>query len=193
MTPDDAEEYTAALGQVVGGGYRQVALGVRLGVPTALGITTREWVEDRLGGYVRLAVPERREAVAELVAEGMTQRQVADVLGVTQPTVHRDSNESRSTGLTCGDESAADSFESLADHDCEEALAIAEEDNRLAATRNPQYAPPPLVQALRVARAELAAVEPSDVNELDETWRQRAAAEVAGCLRVLNEVEERLC
>ena len=90
MNIADAEEYTQALGQVVAGGYRQVALGERLGVPDALGLTTREWVEQRLGGYVRLSIPERREAVAELTAEGMTQREVADVLGVDPMTVNRD-------------------------------------------------------------------------------------------------------
>lgn len=90
MKPDDAEEYTQALGQVVAGGYRQVALGERLGVPRALGLSTRDWVEQRLGGYVRMSLPERREAVAELTAEGMTQREVADVLGVSQKTVDRD-------------------------------------------------------------------------------------------------------
>jgi hypothetical protein len=87
---DDAEEYTEALGQVVAGGWRQVALGERLGVPAALGLTTREWVEQRLGGYVRLGIAERREAAGELVADGMTQRQVADVLGVSAATVNGD-------------------------------------------------------------------------------------------------------
>lgn len=96
MRRGDAEEYTQALGQIVAGGWRQVALGERLGVPQALGLTTREWVEQRLGGYARLSISERREAVAELSEEGMTQRQVAAVLGVSQPTVSRvgDSNES---------------------------------------------------------------------------------------------------
>lgn len=90
MKPEDAEEYTQALGQVVAGGYRQVALGERLGVPSALGLTTPQWVEQRLGGYVRMSIPERREAVAELAAEGLTQREIADVLGVSQKTVDRD-------------------------------------------------------------------------------------------------------
>ena len=90
LSPDDAEEYTQALGQVVAGGYRQVALGERLGVPNALGLSTREWVQHRLGGYVQMSVPDRREAAAELTAEGMSQRQVADVLGVGVATVNRD-------------------------------------------------------------------------------------------------------
>lgn len=90
MNPADAEEYTQALGQVVAGGWRQVALGKRLGVPQALGITTEEWVEGRLGGYVRLSIPERRDAVAELIEEGMSTREIGDVLGVDHSTVVRD-------------------------------------------------------------------------------------------------------
>jgi hypothetical protein len=90
MNPADAEEYTQALGQVVAGGWRQVALGKRLGVPTALGISTEEWVEDRLGGYVRLSLPDRREAVAELTEEGMSSDEIGDVLGVDGSTVRRD-------------------------------------------------------------------------------------------------------
>jgi hypothetical protein len=43
--------------------------GERLGVLASLGITLDEWVQGRLGGYVRLRIPERREAVAELTAE----------------------------------------------------------------------------------------------------------------------------
>lgn len=92
MNTDDAEEYTQALGQVVAGGYRQVALGERLGVPTALGLSTREWVEQRLGGYVRMAIPERQKAVAELSAEGFTQRETAAILGVAVGTVNADLN-----------------------------------------------------------------------------------------------------
>jgi hypothetical protein len=90
VNADDAEEYTQALGQVVAGGYRQVGLGVRLGVPAALGLSIREWAEERLGGYVRMAIPERQVAARELVASGLTQRQTADVLGVDHETVNRD-------------------------------------------------------------------------------------------------------
>jgi predicted transcriptional regulator len=87
---DDAEEYTQALGQVFGGGYRQIALGFRLGVPKALGLSIREWAEERLGGYARLSIPERQKAVWELVGEGMTIRQTADVLGVSKSIVAKD-------------------------------------------------------------------------------------------------------
>jgi phage N-6-adenine-methyltransferase len=87
---DDAEEYTQALGQVVAGGWRQVALGKRLDVPKALGLSTAQWVNERLGGYVRLSIDERREAVAELAAEGLSRRETAAVLGVDPMTVQRD-------------------------------------------------------------------------------------------------------
>jgi protein gp37 len=96
MNPEDAEEYTQALGQVVGGGWRQIALGMRLGVPEALNLEPREWVDQRLGGYVRLSLSERRVAVAELTAteeaggQGMTEREAAEVLGISPATAHRD-------------------------------------------------------------------------------------------------------
>ena len=85
----DAEEWTQALEQTHAGGWRLTLLGVRMGVPDALGLTVLEW-QQRLGGYVKLAIPERREAVAELAAEGLTQREIGGVLGVSQKTVDRD-------------------------------------------------------------------------------------------------------
>lgn len=89
MNQDDAEEYTQALGQVVAGGWRQVALGERLRVPEALGLSTKEWVEQRLGGYVRMSIPERREAVAELTEEGLSQTAISEVTGVDRKTIRK--------------------------------------------------------------------------------------------------------
>ena len=37
-----------------------------------------------------MTVPDRREAVKELTAEGMSQREIGDVLGVDEKTVRRD-------------------------------------------------------------------------------------------------------
>jgi hypothetical protein len=46
---------------------------------------------QRLGGYIRLSIEERREAVAELTeGEGLSNRETADVLGVDSATVDRD-------------------------------------------------------------------------------------------------------
>lgn len=94
MSAEDAEEYTRALGQIMSGGWRQIALGQRLGVPQALGMTTDAWVRERIGGYVRLGVDERREAVKELTDEHgefqLSGRQAAEVLGIGEATVRRD-------------------------------------------------------------------------------------------------------
>lgn len=93
----DAEEYTQALGQIMSGGWRQIALAHRLGVPAALGMTTRDWVRERIGGYVRLGLAERPEVARELTMPieeggefGFTHREAADVLGVDHSTVTRD-------------------------------------------------------------------------------------------------------
>lgn len=99
MTPwqiaaEDAEEYTQALGQIMSGGWRQIALAKRMGVPQALGMTVEAWVSERIGGYVRLGLDERREAVKELTdPKGefrLSNREAADVLGIGKDTVRRD-------------------------------------------------------------------------------------------------------
>lgn len=96
MTPGDAEEYTQSLGQIGGGLWRQVLWAQRMGVPAALGLSLRDWVDKRLGGYVRMAVEERQQVVAQLTAspkdggEGLTQAQAAEVVGVTQQQVSND-------------------------------------------------------------------------------------------------------
>jgi hypothetical protein len=90
MTTTDAEEFTASLGQIVAGSWRQIALAHRLGVPKALGLSLDAWVKERLGGYVRLSIDERRHAALELKADGHSQRQIAQVLGVKHTTIIRD-------------------------------------------------------------------------------------------------------
>src|SRR5262245_61697983 len=96
VTPDEAEEYTQSLGQIGGGLWRQGLWAQRLDVPAVLGLSLRDWVDKRLGGYVRLAVEERKQVVKELTAaaedggEGLTQREAADVIGVSTATVSRD-------------------------------------------------------------------------------------------------------
>jgi len=98
MSPDDAEEYTQALGQVFSGGWRQRLLADRLGVPQALGLSLQEWSNQRLGGYIRESIPARREAALELTAppeeggEGLSKRKAAEVLGVAESTIRADLN-----------------------------------------------------------------------------------------------------
>ena len=96
MKAEHAEEYTQALGQVVAGGWRQIALGERLGVPKALGLSTREWVEQRLGGYVKLSIEERHGAVKELRADksALSNRRIAAIVGVNEKTIRNDAEKS---------------------------------------------------------------------------------------------------
>jgi N6-adenosine-specific RNA methylase IME4/predicted transcriptional regulator len=87
MTPEDAEEYTSSLGQIVAGSWRQIALAKRLGIPKALGLEVDQWVRERLGGYIKLSIAERREAVKNLTEDGYSTREMADILGVSHQTV----------------------------------------------------------------------------------------------------------
>lgn len=75
FTEEQAEEYTQALGEVCAGSFRQIALGFDLGVPKALGLTTDAWVQERLGGYTKMRLDERRQAVLELIEEGRSERE----------------------------------------------------------------------------------------------------------------------
>jgi len=92
LSQADAEEYTASLGQIGGGLWRQILWAVKHGVPQALSLSTRQWVTERLGGYVTLAIDERVEIVKQLDMEGLSQRQIGDIVGVDQATVSRDLN-----------------------------------------------------------------------------------------------------
>lgn len=91
LKKEDAEEFTQSLGQIMTGSWRQIALAENLGVPKALGFkSTKDWVQHRLGGYVRMSIEERREAVKELSDEGKSTREIAGVLGVHHSTVAED-------------------------------------------------------------------------------------------------------
>lgn len=82
--------YKKAMGQIVSGSWKQIALAKRLGVPKALGLSVEDWVQRRLGGYIRMNVDDRREAVKELAAEGLSQREIAEVVGASPMTINRD-------------------------------------------------------------------------------------------------------
>jgi N6-adenosine-specific RNA methylase IME4 len=90
MTPEEAEAFTLGIGHVVGGTAELIAFAQRNGVAEALGLTLPEWVDQRLGGYVKLAAEERRVMVARFRDDGLTQREIVDVLGVGKGTVWRD-------------------------------------------------------------------------------------------------------
>lgn len=90
ISTEDAEELTQALGQSLGASWRTIARYKKMGIPKALGMSVDQWVQERLGGYVRMTVEDRREAVRELAAEGESNRGIAAVLGVDPETVNRD-------------------------------------------------------------------------------------------------------
>jgi N6-adenosine-specific RNA methylase IME4 len=96
LSKEEAEEFTQALGQIGGGMWRQILWAARIGIPKALDLSLREWVDTRLGGYVKMAAEERRRVVADLTkpvdegGEGLSNVETADVLGVSDMTVHRD-------------------------------------------------------------------------------------------------------
>jgi len=114
LTPEEAAEWTEAQARVVEGWWRQAALAVKLGVPEALGLSVEEW-NQRLGGYVKLAIEERRDAVRELTADGLTQREIAGVLGVSQGTVSNDCRSDQNQSGTGNDPQETDASVPAAD------------------------------------------------------------------------------
>jgi hypothetical protein len=89
MDHDAALDYSQSLAQIGDGWWRQLVWAARQGIPEAMGMTVEEWRQTYYG-HLHLPTMERREAIAELAAEGMTQREVAAVLGVGVGTVNRD-------------------------------------------------------------------------------------------------------
>jgi hypothetical protein len=90
VSPDDAEEFTQALGHAMGGNFRIAALAIKLGAPKALGQTPEQWIEHNLGRYVKLSIEERRNTVQELTNEGFSLREIAGALGISHEQVRRD-------------------------------------------------------------------------------------------------------
>jgi hypothetical protein len=89
MTPEAAEEFTASLGQIGAGFWRQIHWADEQGVPQALGVSLRDWVEERVGGYVRLGSEDRTEAILELHDMGLGIRKIAEILGLGYGTVQQ--------------------------------------------------------------------------------------------------------
>ena len=90
LTEEVAEKWTQSIARAIDVGYEQIDLAIQTGIPKKLGMAPRDWVNERLGGYVRLSIEARRKAVGELKAKGRSQRQIADVIGVGQQTVNKD-------------------------------------------------------------------------------------------------------
>lgn len=154
ISREDAEEWTESLGQSTSGNWRQILLATKLGVPKALGLTTEQWVSTKLGGYFRMAVKDRREAVRELKTDGMSNRGIAAVLGVDHQTVNNDVSGENSPAKQRGDQEA---FQANGENSPLDAVAaLAANGARLAERirRHDEF-----VEALRVVSDESEALE----------------------------------
>lgn len=85
---EQAEEFTDALGQILGGAVRLAEWAPGVGIPEALGLTAQEWTQRRLAGPVRLSIEERRRVVE--ANPNMSAPNLAEALGVNEKTIDRD-------------------------------------------------------------------------------------------------------
>lgn len=90
MKREDAEEFTQSLGKVVGGAIGLIEYADRQGIPKALGMKLPEWVDKYLGGYAKLGREERLKKISEYKEEGLSNRRMAERLGVDPQTVAND-------------------------------------------------------------------------------------------------------
>lgn len=90
LSEDEAREYSLSLSKAAAGDYELMDFAINtLDVPGALGMDASQWV-DSIGGYIRMSVEDRREAVRELTDEGKTPSQIATILGISKATVGAD-------------------------------------------------------------------------------------------------------
>ncbi|MGH3447088.1 MAG: DNA methyltransferase [Nocardioidaceae bacterium] len=90
ITREDAEEYSTSLAQIGEGWWRQVAWAFRQDVHGALGMSRREWREKYYGHLKMGSLEDRRESAEEMRNEGLSNREIADVQGVSEGTVRND-------------------------------------------------------------------------------------------------------
>jgi Helix-turn-helix domain len=75
----------------------KIAWAHRQGIPALLGMSTREWAE-KYHGYLRMPIDDRRNAISELAEEGMSTREIGDILGINHSTVVRSSGSREAIG-----------------------------------------------------------------------------------------------
>jgi phage N-6-adenine-methyltransferase len=91
MERQNAEEFTDGIGHIGIGMYKQIAWAHKNGVPQALGYNdTRQWVQERIGGYFKYDADTRRGLVEDLRNDGHSNRDIGQILGVAEVTARRD-------------------------------------------------------------------------------------------------------
>lgn len=92
LTGADAEEFSQTLEQSGSTFWRQILLAKKMGVPGALGMTLKQWTEERIGAKIKLSIEDRLAAINEIKGENpkITQTDIAAVLGVSHDTISKD-------------------------------------------------------------------------------------------------------
>jgi transposase len=91
ISKEQAEEFTQNAASLVHIGYKNILWADNVGIPTVLGYESlRDWVTDKLGGYIRYPIEERREIAKELRANGKSKTAIGEILGVNDGTIGRD-------------------------------------------------------------------------------------------------------
>jgi hypothetical protein len=91
ISKEQAEEFTRNAAELVHIGYKNILWADNVGIPTVLGYESlRDWVTDKLGGYIRYPIEERREIAKELRANGKTKTAIGEILGVSNDTIKND-------------------------------------------------------------------------------------------------------
>ena len=90
LSEDEAREYSASLGKAATGNWELMDFAIHtLRVPESLDMDAGQWVES-IGGYVRMSIEQRRDAVQALLADGKGNAEISRILGIGEWTVMRD-------------------------------------------------------------------------------------------------------
>lgn len=136
-TAEQAERFTAALGLVFAGAADLAEWGQDAGIAAALGLSSEEWMQRKLGGRVRLSRLERQTAVPRLLAPvgqggmGQSVPDAAKALGVSERTIQYD--KARVQSCTPGLETS-DTEHGPRVQDCTLGLETSAEDRKLYET-----------------------------------------------------------
>ncbi len=91
ITKTEARRFTDSVAMTAQGTFEIIKWAHDHGIPKALGYkTTQEYVAGELNGYTKLEPNERREKVLMLRDAGLSNREIAGIIGVSDGTVRND-------------------------------------------------------------------------------------------------------